>query len=171
MAKLPGQGLDGNEAEERQSFIDPGTYNVEIINSNGKENEKSGVYRIGLQLQVLDGPKAKSTFWLSFNYLHPGSAQAQDISQNQLRLIAKACGVGLFEDTESLHNKPFSVSVKTSESNGYTNNDMTSAREYATPGGSGAKGATASSSKTSSSAPAKAADKGGGKPWEKKKGA
>ena len=165
MAKLPGQGLDGNEAEERQSFIDPGTYNVEIINSNGKQNEKSGVYRIGLQLQVLDGPKAKSTFWLSFNYLHPGSTQAQDISQNQLRLIAKACGVGLFEDTESLHSKPFNVSVKVSESNGYTNNDMTSAREYVSPGGSGAKGATSSTP----GAPSKTVEKAGGKPWEKKK--
>jgi len=167
MAKLPGQALDGNEAEERASFIEAGTYNVEVINSNGKTSDK-GIHRIGLQLQVLDGPKQKATFWLGFNYIHPGSAQAQEISQNQMRLIAKACGVGLFEDTEDLHNKPFNISVKVSESGGYTNNDMTSARAYSTPGGSGAKGGTASTPKT----PGKAAtpDKGAGKPWQKPKG-
>lgn len=175
MADLPDEGLNGDDAVERKNWIDAGTYNVQIINSNRKDKD-NGLVQLAFQFQVLDGPHEKETFWLNFNYVNPNSQQNQDISRDQLALITKVCGAGFFKKTEDLHEKPFCISVKVKEDGGYTNNTMTSAREFQN-GGVSAKPAPKSTEKgPAAKAPAKAAagaspgTKGpGGKPWNSKK--
>lgn len=176
MAELPDdEDLNGEDATERSSHIDAGSYNVQVINSNRSDDEDSGIIAFNLQFQVLDGAKEKQTFWLRFNYRNPGSAQNQDIARDQLRQIAKAAGIGLFKDTEALHDQPFNITVnaKTSEKNGntYVNNNMTGAKPYQN-GGPAPKAQT--QAKPSTSKPKEPAEpkgdaaKGGGAPWKNK---
>lgn len=174
MAELP-EELDGDQAEERKNWIDAGTYNVVVINSNLKEPNDKGVQQIGLQLQVIDGPKENATFWLSFNFVNPGSIQNQDISRNQLKLIAKCVGVGMFKNTEDLHDKPFTIGVTVKESGGYTNNNISNIKPYENGGGEEkpepkTTAKTPNKAATTTSKPGGTAPKGDGKkPWEKNK--
>lgn len=176
MAELPDEGLDGNDAQERKNYIDAGTYNVQVINSNRKDKD-NGLIQLALQFQVIDGDHEKETFWLNFNYTNPASQQNQDISRDHLKLIARACGVGHFRNTEDLHEKPFCITVNAKESNGYTNNNMTNAKEFqnggvktATKTPPGKAPAKTPPGKTPAGASAGASrPKGDGKPWGSKK--
>lgn len=178
MVALPQGGLDGNDAKPSEfAPIEAGTYNVQIINSKGGE-EKEGRYRIGLQLQVVDGEEENRTFWLNFNYINPNSQENQEISQEQLRRIAKACNVGMFGKTEDLHNIPFTITVKVNDKNPqYVSNEMTSCKPLGEPAPSKAAAAKAkTAAKPAAKEPAgKAAPKEkasagaakGDKPWKK----
>lgn len=179
MAELPDEGLNGEDAVERSSTIEAGSYNVQVINSNRQDNEETGVVALNLQFQVLDGPKEKQTFWLRFNYVNPNSSQNQDIARDHLRLIAKAAGIGLFKDTEALHNQPFNITVNAKQSkpdsdgNTYINNNLTNARPYQNGGGSPApkqqaKPAGAKSPEPKAEAKAGGEAKSGGAPWKNK---
>lgn len=174
MAEL-NEELDGDEAVERSNFIAGGSYNVQAINSNRKDKE-TGLVQLGFQFQVLDGERENQTFWLSFNFKNPKSQQNEDISRDQLKQIAKACGVGIFKTTEELHHKPFNMSVKVVEKDGYTNNSMTGCRPFKNPGEEPApKSATKPKTEAKAATPkteAKAEGKpsqGGSKPWDKNK--
>lgn len=164
MAALP-QELNGDEAPENEfEAIDAGAYNAEIIGSNGKSKD-NGLYVVGLQFKVGEGPKEGRTFWLNFNFLNPKSAINQEIAQKQLKQIAKAIGVSTFENTEDLHGRAMNITVKKREYNGNFSNEMSSVRPYTNGGG---KPATKTASKSSSTGGGskQAANAGGGnRPW------
>jgi len=169
MPALPGQPIDGNEApDDTFAPIEGGSYNAHIIGSNGKQKD-TGLFVIGLQFKVLDGPKANRTFWLNFNYIHPNSAQAQEIAQKQIKQIAKACGVGVFSDTESLHERPMNITVKVQEYQGRENNQFSSVRPIgasgARPAASGGQGGGRSQSGAQTQQRAPAGAGGGSRPW------
>lgn len=165
MAHLP-TALNGDDAPANEfEPIEPGSYNAQITASNGKAKD-GGLYVVGLQFQVLDGPMENRTFWMNFNFLNPKSAMNQEIAQKQLKQIAKACGVSVFEQTEDLHGRPLNITVKINEHNGYRSNQMSSVREYQQPGANGSV-KPAPSKPAGNKAPAKAAAGAGGasRPW------
>ena len=161
MAALP-QQLNGDEAPENDfEAIDAGSYNAEIIASNGKQKD-NGLFVIGLQFKVGDGPKVGRTFWLNFNFLNPKSAVNAEIAQKQLKQIAKAVGVSVFENTEDLHGRAMNITIKRREYNGNFSNEMSSVRPYQNAGG---KPAANTASKPSSGAKQGANAGGAARPW------
>lgn len=165
MPALP-QEMNGDDAPENDfEPIDSGSYNATIIGSNGKKKD-SGHYVVGLQFKVDDGPKTGRTFWLNFNFINPNSAVNQDISQKQLRQIAKAIGISAFDETEALHGRAMNITVKRKEDPGYSpRNEMSSVRPYANPTPGGARPA-ATNKPAATSKPAPAGAGGGGRPWK-----
>lgn len=166
MAALPDQ-LNGDDAPENDfEPIDAGAYNTQIIASNGRQKD-NGVYTVGLQFKVIDGPKEGRSFWLNFNFLNPKSAINQEIAQKQLKQIAKACGVSTFGNTEDLHDKPMNITVKR-KTGDFEGNEMSSVRPY--QNGGGARSASTQSKSAGGNAgggkAAAGANGGGGnRPW------
>lgn len=164
MAALPEQ-LNGDDAPENDfEAIDAGTYSAEIIGSNGTKKD-DGRFVIGLQFKVGEGAKEGRTFWLNFNFLNPKSAINAEISQKQLKQIAKAVGVSVFENTEDLHGRAMTITVKKREYNGNFSNEMSSVKPYQN---AGSKPAGSSAPKSSNGAKQGAnAGAGGGsnRPW------
>jgi len=103
-----------DSVEKREStfeLLPAGLYPAQVVESS-IENLKSGNGQaIKLTFEVLaDGYRGRKV-WARLNVRHT-NPKAETIAQQQLRELCEAVGLGRFNDTVELHNKPCQIRVK-----------------------------------------------------------
>lgn len=98
--------------------LEPGTYRVEIANSEVADT-KTGGKMLKVTWEVQDQKYRGRLVWGNFNIVN-ASEKAQAIGRGQLASLAKACGLlGIPEDSMSLHNIPHLIRVVVESKEGY----------------------------------------------------
>lgn len=103
------QGID---TESRFDALPPGEYTVVVSESDMRENSKgTGVYlALTMDVQAPDRYRGRK-LWANLNVSHQ-SAKAQEIGQQQLAQLIKACGFEGITDSEQIHHIPVNAIVK-----------------------------------------------------------
>lgn len=162
MAMLPSQFRE-DEHDDMGSFdaLPAGDYNVKIVESSieltkaAKEasNPNLGQY-IKFKMEVLDGKQKGRGIYVNLNIINKNQ-QAVEIANKELATLCRAAGhKGVLKDTNEIHGKPFTVSLKQTgkESDPYgIQNAVKSYKAYAGP----AVASGASTPKDESAKPAK----------------
>jgi hypothetical protein len=113
MAQLGGRFDPASiEADERGSFtpLPEGDYACEIIESELRET-KTGGQMLRLTLEVKQGPHAGRRIWDNLNIVNR-NADAEKIAHRTLKSICDAVGSGPIDDSEQLHFRPLTATVK-----------------------------------------------------------
>lgn len=97
--------------------VDPGTYNVEIVNAEIKTAAKGGTY-LNLEMKIL-GPKYTERRLFNMITLTNSSTDAVDIGRQQLRDLMEACALSVLRDTDDLLGKAISVRVDVKDNPDY----------------------------------------------------
>jgi hypothetical protein len=118
MADL-GMAFDANSVPEQQSFdtIPPGKYPVQIVQSEMRANKANTGKYLWLEMQVTEGQHTGRLLWDRLNLINPNQT-AVDIAYQTLGAICKAVGIGVCQDSEQLHLKPFLANVKVKPAQG-----------------------------------------------------
>lgn len=113
MAQL-GNYVSEQLAEPSNDFspIPPGTYAMEVIESDIAETKNGRGILLKLTLRVTEGEFENRRVWSQLNIRHENQ-QAQEIGQRQLSDLSRACGFTANpSDSEDFHGIPIKVSVK-----------------------------------------------------------
>jgi hypothetical protein len=110
MANIGEFDASGVEPSAPREIIPAGKYLAQIIASEMAPT-KTGGQMLTLELEVMDGPYQRRHFWDRLNLVN-SNPQAVEIAQRQLSAICHAVGVLKVSDSEQLHFKPMTVSVK-----------------------------------------------------------
>lgn len=88
-------------------------YELEIIESDVKENSKKTGSNADFKIQVASGEFKGVWFFDSITSIQHSSAQAQAIGQGQLKALCMAAGYDFsaLTDTDQLHHRPFWAKV------------------------------------------------------------
>ena len=119
MAKLP-QSFDSNDIEPNKPFepIPAGRYPMQIIESENKIAKSGNGEYLQITLEVLDGEHKGRRVFVILNLVNTNQT-AVEIAYRDLSAICRAVGVRQVDDSEQLHNKPFTGVVKIKHDPGY----------------------------------------------------
>ncbi len=110
MAKLGYQSVSGEyEAPSEFGPLPAGDYHAQVIESSVVDT-KSGGAMCKLKWQVISGPHEGRLVFSQHNTFNENE-QAALIGRGELQGFADAMGVGAFDDSEQLHNKPVTIHV------------------------------------------------------------
>ena len=112
MADLGGE-FDATKVDPNQGFdaIPAGDYRACIVASEVKPTKANDGRFLKLTIQILDGQFQNRKLFENLN-LWNKSEEAVKIAQGTLSAIARAVNVLQVRDSSSLHNKPFTISVR-----------------------------------------------------------
>lgn len=115
MASL-GMTFDANSvapAEPRAEFttLPAGKYAVQIVQSEMREARTGNGRYLWLEMDVVDGEFAGRKLWDRLNLIST-NPQAAEIAQRTLSAICHATGQATVSDSEMLHMKPLTATVK-----------------------------------------------------------
>jgi hypothetical protein len=152
MADL-GQTFDANSVPDQQSFdtIPPGKYQVQITQSEMRDNKAGTGKYLWLEMQIIDGPSAGRLLWDRLNLINQNQT-AVDIAYQTLGAICKAVGIPVCKDSEELHMRPMVANVKVKPASGQY--DASNEIKGYEPAGSKAPAATQQAVGGSASQPA-----------------
>ena len=115
MAKLGFEYAGDSEELNKNDFdrtpLPDGKYNVEITDSDYRDNStKSGSY-VMVEFRVIDGEFADRKVWANYNIVHTNE-QAQEIGQQQFaKLCLATLGKPSCDDTDDLIGRQLAVGV------------------------------------------------------------
>ena len=115
MANL-GFTFNTDEAPDRQTPIEPGTYVANAIEADVVPNSKGTGTMLKLTWSITDGPSTGRRVWQNINIQHT-NPDAQRIGQAELKEITAALGLASITNTEPLLFKPLMISVASETSN------------------------------------------------------
>ena len=166
MADL-GNTFDPQDVPEDERSFKPmpaGDYTCQIIESEIVQT-KSGGDMLKLTLEIMEDPFANRKVWDNLN-IRNANPQAQSIAQRTLADICSAVGAGAIRDSEELHFKPFTATLKVEpEKDGY--DAKNGVKRYRSKSGSPpAMRSSEPPRQTSASPPAQRAATGN-RPWAK----
>jgi hypothetical protein len=121
MAAL-GKTFDPNDVQD-DSVLPAGDYKAQIISSEISATKAGDGQRLNLTYEVTDGPFAKRQFWQGLNIVNP-NAQAQAISERELKKITSALGLGAISDSDVLHFKPMIVTLAIEDGGAYRDKNI-----------------------------------------------
>lgn len=117
--------LTGFKADQYESsggggyeLLQPGEYEVVIIDSEMKPTKAGTGKYLELTLEVISGPATGRKLWERLN-IHNPSAKAQEIARGTLSAICRAVDVLTPGDSADLHNRPMLAAVKIKRDAGY----------------------------------------------------
>lgn len=148
-----------------------GDYRAEIVASDIKPTKDGTGQYIQFEVQILDGDYAGRRVWDRIN-LWNSNETATRIAHQTMKKILDACGKGAIDDTEEVHQIPFTLKVMMRQNK--KTGEMQNAYSYAPQGEpSSARPRAAQpaqpAQRSAVASPAGAPAKPGGKPWERKR--
>jgi hypothetical protein len=166
-----GTVFDANTVQPQEAFtiLPPGKYRAEITDSDMKATKDGNGQYLWLELTVLDGEHKGRKVFDRLNLVNPNQ-QAADIAQRQLSAICHAVGKLTVSDSEELHHRPMTITVRVRpgrEVNGHTYDASNEIRGYEPAQGSqpfARQAAPAAASAPANSPASNAA------PWKRKAG-
>lgn len=165
--------FDTNNAPKRESnyeLLPAGWYTAQVTESEIVPLKSGLGEALKLTFEVLSDGYRNRKVWARLNVRHSGSAQAEQIAQQQLRELCESVGVVRMQDTVELHNKPVQIKVKIRKDDSGQYEDQNEITGYK-PASSAAAPAGARPTPAGSppaAAPANAAPAGNTPPWAKK---
>lgn len=176
MANL-GFTFNTDEAPDRQSPIEPGTYIAQVIEADVVANSKGTGTMLKLTWSITEGASNGRRAWQNINIQHT-NPDAQRIGQAELKEITAALGIASISSTDPLLYKPLAITLanETSKQDGKTRTVVKKVAPYgSTPSTRQATGTPtqAAPSDGSFGQPRQAAPSGqgaprSGTPWGKK---
>jgi len=118
MASLNGT-FDANSVQPAAAIetLPPGDYRAEIINSEMRATKDGAGEYLWLELNILDGECANRHLFDRLNLVN-NNPQAADIAQRTLSAICHATGQMQVSDSDQLHHKPMTITVKVKPASG-----------------------------------------------------
>ena len=111
MASFQFNTADVPARENNFDLLPAGKYAMQVVESEIAPLKSGNGTALKLTMEVLaDGYRGRK-LWVNLNVQHT-NAQAEQISQQQLRELCDAIGLTRMNDTSELHNKPFEGKVK-----------------------------------------------------------
>lgn len=113
MAKL-GKSFDSGQHDDMNSGFDPmpkGEYLSAVVESDIKDTSKKTGKYIKLKFEILKGEFKGRFVWTNLNIVNPNPV-AVEIAQKELATLCRACGKGVIEDTQQLHDIPILMAIK-----------------------------------------------------------
>ena len=101
-----------------------GEYIAQIISSERKTLQ-SGTDALTIAWQIIDGEYKNRQVFENLYLFDPSRPKQTAFNKQKLMFIVKACGLEVMNDTTELHNKPVKITIRTSEYNGKTRNEVT----------------------------------------------
>jgi len=105
--------FNADEVDTTSDFdpVPPGTYVMQIVNSDVKPTKDGKGKYIWLEHEILEGPYKGRKVWNNLN-LWNANPQAVKIAEKQFAKLCKACAKHAVEDTAELHGYPFRAIVE-----------------------------------------------------------
>jgi hypothetical protein len=164
--------------ENNYELLPAGWYTAQVTESEIVPLKSGQGQALKLTFEVLSDGYRNRKVWARLNVRHSGSAQAEQIAQQQLRELCDSIGIVRMQDTVELHNKPVQIKVKVRKSDDPQYEDSNDITGFKAVGGSPAHGQAiaagmaqrATPPANAAVAPAAAAPAAGGStpPWAKK---
>lgn len=112
MASL-GTTFDANAVEPNTPFevLPAGKYHVQIVSSERRDNSSTPGWHLRLELSVMDGQHANKRLFERLNLVNQNE-KAVEIAQRTLSAICRATGIMAMSDSEQLHNKSLTATVR-----------------------------------------------------------
>jgi hypothetical protein len=129
-----GSVFDANSVAPQEAFtiLPPGKYRAEITESDMKPTRDGEGQYLWLELTVLDGEHKGRKVFDRLNLVNR-NAQAAEIAQRQLSAICHAVGKMTVSDSEELHHRPLTITLRVRpgrEVNGQTYDASNEVRGY-----------------------------------------
>ena len=103
-------GFNADDFEDSFDLLPKGDYEVEITDSEFKENSKKTGSFLSVTFKVVSGESKGRLLFDNFNLVH-SNPKAVEIAQQQFSGLCKAVGVLTPGDSSDLHNIPLVISV------------------------------------------------------------
>lgn len=171
--------FDTNSAPKRENnyeLLPAGWYTAQVTESELVALKSGQGQALKLTFEVLTDGYRNRKVWARLNVRHSGSAQAEQIAQQQLRELCESVGIVRMQDTVELHNKPVQIKVKIRKDDTGQYEDQNEVTGFKPVGGSPAHGQAMTAGMAQraavppANAPAAAPAAAGGStpPWAKK---
>ena len=171
--------FDTNSAPKRENnyeLLPAGWYTAQVTESELVALKSGQGQALKLTFEVLTDGYRNRKVWARLNVRHSGSAQAEQIAQQQLRELCESVGIVRMQDTVELHNKPVQIKVKIRKDDTGQYEDQNEVTGFKPVGGSPAHGQAiaagmaqrAATPPANAPAAAPAAAGGSTPPWAKK---
>lgn len=95
---------------QSRELLPAGKYNVQVVSSEFKDTSTGGQMLV-LEMDILDGPHQGRKMWDRLN-LENANPKAVEIAEETLRDICLAIGRQGCSDSEELHLKPMTATIK-----------------------------------------------------------
>lgn len=102
--------------ENNYELLPAGWYTAQVTESEIVPLKSGLGQALKLTFEVLSDGYRNRKVWARLNVRHSGSAQAEQIAQQQLRELCDSIGIVRMQDTVELHNKPVQIKVKVRKS-------------------------------------------------------
>ena len=102
--------------ENNYELLPAGWYTAQVTESEIVPLKSGQGQALKLTFEVLSDGYRNRKVWARLNVRHSGSAQAEQIAQQQLRELCDSIGIVRMQDTVELHNKPVQIKVKVRKS-------------------------------------------------------
>lgn len=135
--------FNANDVEPSTGFeiIPAGKYKAQIVNSEMEVTKSGNGQMLKLEFDIVDGQFSGRKLWVRLNLQNPNT-QAVEIARRDLSAICHAVGVMALNDSEQLHFKPMTITVKVrpegNDKNGVWRDAQNEVRGYAPAQGGGA---------------------------------
>lgn len=110
MAQLPNRFNVDEVPPDEFEKLPVGRYLVQIVDSDCGPNSKGTGEMVSLQLAVMEGHMEGRIWFENLNIVHE-NPKVENMANQLLAKITKACGKGVVDDTEELHGIPFYIDV------------------------------------------------------------
>ena len=153
-----------NQGQDDRTALPAGSYLMDIVKTEFKQNSKKTGSYLAMQLKVAEGESKGRIVFENLNLDNPNPV-AVEIANKTLNSICQACGLEGVEDSDELLNIPMTVTVKVraADSQWPESNDVVS---YASADEFDASESTESDTGTPEDNPNKEGSSSG-LPWEK----